>query len=148
MKLDAVPDRFLLARCGEEYVVVEHRRVRRIVSQADIAPVPVPLEGFLGLSRFGGEPIAIFSLGELSGIDNGESERPRTVLVVEFEEDGRKRRIGLAVSEVVEFFDEEELEAWRTRGPKGLDVNVRFFDIRTLERPEESLVDSAGERKR
>ncbi len=138
--------RYLVARCGDGFFLIEHHRIRRIVGQADVTPVPVPLPGLIGLSRFGGEPIAVFSPAVLS--ETGDTDCRGTVLVVEYDEDGRKRRIGLAVSEVVEFFSEGELESWRTRQPNGPEVKLQPFDFRTLEQPVEPLGDSDEDKER
>lgn len=75
-----------------------------------IRPTPFSGRALLGLARYGGEPLPVLSFDTL--IDEEEpSARDRTpVIVLQYGEDGNRRRIGLAVEEILEMMAVEDPE--------------------------------------
>jgi len=76
--------------------------IRRIEDDLAIFPSPFLARGFVGLARFGGEPLSVFSRKALA--EGGPCVRRdrMTVVVVEIGRKDSVQRMGLAVDEVLE----------------------------------------------
>ncbi len=118
-------DKALLVRCSNVFFLIDVGQIRRVEDDLALYPSPFPLPGFVGLTRFGGDPLSVFSLMAL--VEDGPSfYRDRMTVVVA--EVGRKEPaqfIGLTVDEVLEI-----LPAVRDEGEGASDQLVSgFFDL-------------------
>lgn len=91
-----------MVRCGAEFFLVDVGRVRRLEDNMAIHPSPFPVRGFLGLARFGGEPLTVFSPEALACEGACVRQDRMTVVVVEIGGSDPPQRLGLAVDEALE----------------------------------------------
>lgn len=95
-------DRFLLVQAGEDRCVLPIGRVRRIVRELAVQPLPGTTAELKGLAEFGGEPLPVLELGRLVGAAPGANPQyPVTVVAWAGPEEAREL-VGLAVDAVLE----------------------------------------------
>lgn len=95
-------DRYLLVRCGEDFCVIPLLRVRRIVRDLPVSPLPGANPELKGLAEFGGEPLPVLDLGRLVDAAPGATP-PYSVTVLAWTgPEGDRELVGLAVDAVVE----------------------------------------------
>jgi len=93
---------YLLVRAGEDFCVLPLSRVRRIVRELAVSPLPGTAPELKGLAEFGGEPLPVLDLGRLVGAAPGATPHYAvTVLAWAGPEDAREL-VGLAVDSVEE----------------------------------------------
>lgn len=98
-------ERYLLVRCGEDFCVIPLLRVRRIVRDLAVSPLPGATAELKGLAEFGGEPLPVLDLGRLVEAAPGASP-PYSVTVLAWAgPDDALELVGLAVDSVVEVVD-------------------------------------------
>lgn len=95
-------DPYLLVRTGEEFCVIPLLRVRRIVRDLAVSPLPGAMPELKGLAEFGGEPLPVLDLVRLVGAAPGANP-PYSVTVLAWAGPEEARElVGLAVDSVVE----------------------------------------------
>ena len=95
-------ERYLLVEVGEERCVLPLARVRRIVRDLQVTPLPGAAAELQGLAELGGEPLPVVDLGRLLGIAPGASPAyPVTVIVWAGRADAREL-VGLEVDAALE----------------------------------------------
>jgi chemotaxis signal transduction protein len=93
---------YLLVRAGEDFCALPLLRVRRIVRELAVSPLPGTAPELKGLAEFGGEPLPVLDLGRLVGAAPGATPPfAVTVLAWAGPEEAREL-VGLAVDSVVE----------------------------------------------
>lgn len=116
----------LVVRCATEFFLIDIDRVRRIEDDLAISPSPIAARALIGLARFGGEPLAIFSLKALAEGGPCVRRERMTVVVAEIaRKDHPVERIGLAVDEVFEIHPLGETDSDEVP----LTVVSGFFDL-------------------
>ncbi len=115
----------LVVRCATEFFLIDIDQIRRIEDDLAISPSPFAAPGFVGLARFGGEPLSIFSLKALA--EGGPCVRRdrMAVVVTEFARKDPVQRIGLAIDEVLEILSLGEVDPDEAPIP----VVSGFFEI-------------------
>lgn len=94
--------RYLLVQAGEDLCVLPLPRVRRIVRNLPVTPLPGTSPELKGLAEFGGEPLPVLDLARLVGAAPGAAPpHPLTVLSWAGAE-GAGELVGLAVDAVIE----------------------------------------------
>jgi len=115
----------LVVRCDAEFFLIDIEQVRRIEDDLAISASPFAARGFIGLARFGGQPLSVFSLKVLA--EGGPCvRRPRmTVVVAEIVRKDPVQRMGLAVDEVL------EIQSLGDAGTDDAPISVvsGFFDL-------------------
>ena len=95
-------DRYLLVQAGEDLCVLPLARIRRIVRDLDVTPLPGTSAQLKGLAEFGGEPLPVLDLGQIVGAAPGATP-PYSVTVIAWAGPWRSRElVGLAVDLVLE----------------------------------------------
>ena len=96
----------LVVRAGRVLFALPSAEIRRVMRNMTIYPVPGSGQHVLGLSRFGGEALVVYSLESLAGLQELPWGVSPTLLVL------RKgnEEIGLAVREALEVVDLPEVE--------------------------------------
>lgn len=97
-----------MVRCASEFFLVDLDRVRRMEDRLTIHTAPISARGFLGLARFGGEALTIFSPEVLAGGRPCARQKEMTVVVVEIGGADPPQRLGLAVDEALEIVSLDE----------------------------------------
>lgn len=102
---------FLVVRCDSEFFLIELDRVQRVIDNVSIYPSPFMVNGMMGLSRFGGEPLIVLSLESLAS--QGPPVRPArmTVIVVRVGGSDEQQGVGLAVDEALEILSLEGVDS-------------------------------------
>ncbi|MEN8163563.1 MAG: chemotaxis protein CheW [Acidobacteriota bacterium] len=95
-------DKALVVRCGSEFFLLDVARVRRVIDKTTIHPSPFSVLGLSGLARFGGGPLAVFSLEALAVAQPSVRPVGMTVVVIDIGGSNPAQRLGLAVDEVLE----------------------------------------------
>lgn len=97
-----LPDRYLLVRAGEDHCVLPLERVRRIVRDLAVVPLPGTAPELKGLAEFGGEPLPVLDLARIVGAAPGAAPPyPVTVLAWAGAAEAREL-VGLAVDAAIE----------------------------------------------
>ncbi len=128
----------LVVRCGSEFFLLKTDSIRRIVDPMVIHPVPFAVKNLLGLARFGGEPLSVFSLQGMAGDAGALPLKRMTVVVVDIEGSDAPQRLGLGVDEVLEIASPEGPgEERRSTGiiSEPIEINgkqARWFNVRAL----------------
>lgn len=95
-------DRYLLVQAGEDLCVLPLARIRRIVRDLDVTPLPGTSAQLKGLAEFGGEPLPVLDLGQIVGAAPGATP-PYSVTVIAWAGPWRSRElVGLGVDLVLE----------------------------------------------
>jgi len=96
----------LVVRAGKVLFAVPSAEIRRVLQSMTIYPAPGAGEHVLGLGRFGGEALVVYSLESLAGLQALPWGGSPTLLVL------RKgnEEVGLAVREVLEVVELPEVE--------------------------------------
>lgn len=95
-------DRYLMVQVGEDLCLLPLHRVRRIVRDLDVTPLPGTSAELKGLAEFGGEPLPVLDLGQLVKAPPGPNP-PYAVTVIAYAgPDEAQELIGLAVDAVLE----------------------------------------------
>lgn len=95
-------DRYLLVQVGEDLCLLPLDRVRRVVRELAITPLPGTSAELKGLAEFGGEPLPVLDLGQLAKAPPGPNP-PYAVTVVAWAGPSEARElVGLAVDAVLE----------------------------------------------
>ncbi|RLE23307.1 MAG: hypothetical protein DRJ61_02110 [Acidobacteria bacterium] len=94
-------EKTLVVRCASGFYLLDVARVRRVVDHMTLHPSPFSVRGLAGLARFGGEPLAVFSLEALAVGEARFRDAAMTVVVIELGGDS-PQRLGLAVDEALE----------------------------------------------
>ena len=99
-----------MVRCSDEFFLIDLRQIRRVEDDLALYPSPFPLPGFVGLTRFGGDPLSVFSLMAL--VEDGRSifQDRMTVVVAEIGRKESPQLIGLTVDEVLEILPAVRVE--------------------------------------
>ena len=92
----------LLVRVGETTAAVPALAVRRVVRALELHPLPGAGDGLLGLSEFGGEPIAVLDLARLLGVASASTAAPPVTVVAWIGPRAERELVGLAVDEALE----------------------------------------------
>ncbi|MFP3939099.1 MAG: chemotaxis protein CheW [Thermoanaerobaculia bacterium] len=95
-------DRFLLVQAGEDRCVLPLERVRRIVRELDVQPLPGTTPELKGLAEFGGEPLPVLDLGRLVGAAPGANPPYPVTVIAWAGPDEARELVGLAVDAVIE----------------------------------------------
>ena len=121
----------LLVRVGATTAAMPALAVRRVVRALELHPLPGAGEGLLGLSAFGGEPLAVLDLARLLGVTGAASSTAPVTVVAWIGPHYERDLVGLAVDEALEVasLDGETPAAGeaRVRG-----VRVRLVDLERL----------------
>ncbi len=102
-------EKALLVRSASDFYLLNVGRVRRVVDHMTLHPSPFVVHGLAGLARFGGEPLAVFSLEALAVGEPPVRDLAVTVVVIELGGD-LPQRLGLAVDEVLEIVSLPEID--------------------------------------
>jgi len=95
-------DRYLLVQVGEDFCLLPLDRIRRIVRDLKVTPLPGTTAELKGLAEFGGEPLPVLDLGQLVKATPGPHP-PYSVTVIGHAGPPEARElIGLAVDAVLE----------------------------------------------
>lgn len=95
-------DRYLLVQSGEDFCALPLARIRRIVRDLDVTPLPGTSAALKGLAEFGGEPLPVLDLEQVVGASPGATP-PYSATVIAWAGPWRSRElIGLAVDLVLE----------------------------------------------
>lgn len=94
--------RVLVARAAEHWACIPVDKVRWIGDRISVHPVPFDLPGLIGLARWAGEPLLVFSLESLMGWGAGAARDRMTLVVIEEARRHNPVRVFLAVDEVAE----------------------------------------------
>lgn len=95
-------DRYLLVQSGEDLCALPLARIRRIVRDLDVTPLPGTSAELEGLAEFGGEPLPVLDLEQIVGAAPGATP-PYSVTVIAWAGPWRSRElVGLAVDLVHE----------------------------------------------
>jgi len=95
-------DRYLMVQVGEDLCLVPLDRIRRIVRDLDVTPLPGTTAELKGLAEFGGEPLPVLDLGQLVKAAPGPHP-PYSVTVIAYAGPVEARElIGMAVDAVLE----------------------------------------------
>ncbi len=115
----------LVVRCATDFFLVNIDQIRRIEDDLAISPSPFAVCGLVGLARFGGEPLSVFSLKALAEGGACLRQDRMTVVVAEIGRKDPVQRIGLAVDEVLEILSLGEAD------PDEAPITVLsgFFDL-------------------
>lgn len=95
-------DRFLLVQAGEDRCVLPLGRVRRIVRDLAVQPLPGTTPELKGLAEFGGEPLPVLDLARLVGAAPGASPAYSVTVIAWAGADEALELVGLAVDSVLE----------------------------------------------
>jgi chemotaxis signal transduction protein len=95
-------DRYLMVQVGEDVCLLPLDRVRRIVRDLDVTPLPGTTAELKGLAEFGGEPLPVLDLGQLVKVTPGPHP-PYSVTVIAYAGPSEAwELIGMAVDAVLE----------------------------------------------
>lgn len=95
-------DRYLLVQVGEDLCLLPLDRVRRVVRELVVTPLPGTTAELKGLAEFGGEPLPVLDLGQLAKATPGPNP-PYAVTVIGWAGPAEARElVGLAVDAVLE----------------------------------------------
>lgn len=95
-------ERYLLVQVGEDLCLLPLDRVRRIVRELAVTPLPGTTAALKGLAEFGGEPLPVLDLGQLVKAAPGPNP-PYSVTVIAWAGPAEARElVGLAVDGVLE----------------------------------------------
>lgn len=98
-------DRYLLVQVGEDLCLLPLERVRRIVRELGVTPLPGTTAELKGLAEFGGEPLPVLDLGQLVQASPGPNP-PYSVTVIGWAGPSEAHElVGLAVDSVLEVVD-------------------------------------------
>lgn len=95
-------DRFLLVQAGEDRCVLPLERVRRIVRDLAVQPLPGTTPELKGLAEFGGEPLPVLELARLVGAAPGANPPYPVTVIAWAGPDEALELVGLAVDSVIE----------------------------------------------
>lgn len=95
-------DRFLLVQAGEDRCVLPLGRVRRIVRDLAVQPLPGTTPELKGLAEFGGEPLPVLDLARLVGAAPGANPAYPVTVIAWAGADEALELVGLAVDSVLE----------------------------------------------
>lgn len=98
----ATEDRFLLVQAGEDRCVLPLGRVRRIVRDLTVQPLPGTTPELKGLAEFGGEPLPVLDLARLVGAAPGANPAYPVTVIAWAGADEALELVGLAVDSVIE----------------------------------------------
>ena len=131
-------EKALLVRCASDFLLLDVGRVRRVVDHMTIHPSPFSVPGLSGLARFGGGPLAVFSLEALVVGQPSVRHVGMRVVVIDIGGSDPVQRFGLAVDEVLEIVSLRETDPAVTHdcvvsGPLDLDGRqARLFNVDAL----------------
>lgn len=95
-------DRYLLVQVGEDLCLLPLDRVRRIVRELSVAPLPGTTAELKGLAEFGGEPLPVLDLGQLTNAAPGPNPSYSVTVIAWAGPSEARELIGLAVDAVLE----------------------------------------------
>ena len=99
---ESAEDRYLLIQAGEEECMLPLDRVRRIVRDLQVIPLPGAAQELKGLAEFGGEPLPVLDFSRLIGATPGaEPAYPVTVIAWAGPAESREL-VGLQIDGAVE----------------------------------------------
>jgi len=99
---ESAEDRYLLIQAGEDQCMLPLDRVRRIVRDLQVIPLPGAAHELKGLAEFGGEPLPVLDFTRLIGATPGANPAyPVTVIAWAGPAESREL-VGLQVDGVVE----------------------------------------------
>lgn len=99
--------RYLMVRAGEDLCVLPLERVRRVVRDLQVVPLPGASAELKGLAEFGGEPLAVLDLTRVVGAARGANPQyPVTVVAVAGPRD-HPELVGLSVDAALEVVEVE-----------------------------------------
>jgi chemotaxis signal transduction protein len=95
-------ERYLLVQAGADHCVLPLSRVRRIVRDLAVVPLPGTAPELKGLAEFGGEPLPVIDLARLVGAAPGAAPPYPVTVLAWAGAAGARELVGLAVDSVVE----------------------------------------------
>jgi chemotaxis signal transduction protein len=130
---ESTEDRYLLIQAGEEECILPLERVRRIVRDLQVVPLPGAGQELKGLAELGGEPLPVLDFSLLIGATPGaDPAYPVTVIAWAGPSESREL-VGLQVDGVVEVVAISADEI--VPGGEGIvrgDVNLRDRPVRVI----------------
>lgn len=100
-----LPDRYLLVKAGEDLCLLPLARVRRIVRDLAIVPLPGTAAELQGLAELGGEPLPVLDLALLVGAAPGAAPPYPVTVLAWAGADGARELVGLTVDAVLELVE-------------------------------------------
>ncbi len=95
-------DRYLLVQAGEERCILPLHRVRRIVRELQVTPLPGASTKLKGLAEFGGEPLPVLDFPRLIGAAPGPNPAYPVTVIAWAGPESSKELVGLQVDSVLE----------------------------------------------
>jgi purine-binding chemotaxis protein CheW len=92
----------LLVRAGADLCALPVHRIRRIVRELPVSPLPGAAPELRGLAEFGGEPMPVLDLVRLVGAAPGANPTYPLIVVGWAGPDERRELVGFAVDAVLE----------------------------------------------
>lgn len=97
-----IEDRHLLVQAGEDLCALPLARVRRIVRDLDVTPLPGTSAELKGLAEFGGEPLPVLDLGQVVGAAPAATPAYSVTVIAWAGPWASRELVGLAVDTVLE----------------------------------------------
>lgn len=98
-------DRYLLVQAGEDLCVLPLARIRRIVRDLDVTPLPGTSAQLRGLAEFGGEPLPVLNLARMVNAAPGANPAYPVTIVVWAGPPEAREMMGLAADAALEVVD-------------------------------------------
>jgi chemotaxis signal transduction protein len=95
-------DRYLLVEAGDDRCILPLTRVRRIVRELQVTPLPGASAELKGLAEFGGEPLAVLDFSRLIGASPGANPAYPVTVIAWAGSEGARELVGLQVDSVLE----------------------------------------------
>lgn len=95
-------DRHLLVQVGDEHCLLPLDRVRRVVRDLQVTPLPGAAAELQGLAELGGEPLPVVDFGRLLGIAPGASPAYPVTVIAWAGPEGARELVGLEVDAALE----------------------------------------------
>jgi chemotaxis signal transduction protein len=97
--------RYLMVRAGEDLCALPLERVRRVVRDLQVLPLPGASTQLKGLAEFGGEPLAVLDLTAVVGAARGANPQYSVTVVAMAGPADHLELVGLAVDAALEVVD-------------------------------------------
>jgi chemotaxis signal transduction protein len=95
-------DRYLLIEAGDDRCILPLSRVRRIVRELHVTPLPGASNELKGLAEFGGEPLPVLDFPRLVGAAPGPNPAYPVTVIAWAGPEGSRELVGLQVDSVLE----------------------------------------------